>query len=58
MKLISELIKQINIYKSQIILRVFPIYMQLKQDTLIPGKNYNVSENFRLYKDEKSIMKE
>ena len=39
-------------------LLVFSIYMQPKQDTLIPEKDTNTSENVKAYKDEKLILKE
>ena len=54
MKLIYGLIRQINTCTSQ---QVLPIHIQPKQNTPILGKDNNVSENFRLCEDEKSILK-
>lgn len=45
-------------YISQINQQVFFICIQPNQDILIPRKNNNASKNFRLYKNEKSILKE
>lgn len=52
MKLTSGLTRHINAYTSQIIQQVLPIHMQLKQDMPMPGKDSNVSDNIRPYKDE------
>ena len=44
-----------NTYMNQ---QVFPIYMQLKQNTLISGEDDNASENFGPHEDEKSTLEE
>ncbi len=53
MKLSYGLTRHMNTYISQ---QFFPIYMQLKQDTPIPGEDNNALETFEPYKDEKSIL--
>ena len=38
--------------------QVFPIYIQPKQNTLIPGENYNTSENFKPHEDKELNQEE
>ncbi len=54
-KLTHGLTKHMNTCTSQ---QVFPIYMQLKQDTLIPREDDNALGNFRLNENEKSPLEE
>ena len=58
MILTSGLTKHRNVCKSQFIQQVLPIYILFEQDTPMAGKDDDVSENFGLYKDEESILKE
>ena len=44
-----------NTYTSQ---QIFPICMQPKQNTPIPGEDNNASKSFGLYKDDKSTLEE
>lgn len=52
-KLIYELLRYINLYTSE---WIFLIYIQPKQDIIIPRKDNNVSDNFGPYEDKKSIL--
>ncbi len=55
MKSTHELTRHMNTCISQ---KVFPIRMQPKQDTPIPGEDENTSDNFGLHEDEESILEE
>ena len=53
LKLIYRLTRHMNMCTSH---QVFPIRMQPKQDTPIPGEDENASKNIRPHEDEKSIL--
>ncbi len=55
MKWMHKLTRHMNTCTSQ---QVLPIRMQPKQDTLIPGEDENISDNFGLHEDEESILEE
>ena len=46
-----------NVYMNQIIQQVFPTHIQLKQDVPMSRIDDNISDNFRPYKDKKSLSK-
>ena len=58
MKSTSRFTNHINACTSQFIQQVLLIRMQSEQNTLIPGKDDDASENFGPHKDEESILKE
>ena len=56
-KLTGRLTRHMNLCTSQIIQQILLIRMQPKQDMPMPGEDNNLSDNFRPYKDERSIPK-